>query len=123
MNILQAEAPPEAKLDGNTDPNAVHFMPVSKHLKVKLVITEMAANSKYMRQLLSPVLNAVPKLRKEFGMFHTALIVGPWYLEWTASSLVIPRRIGSEMAFIAADLDELASRNDFSDLADAVSRK
>eukprot|EP01027_Heterolobosea_sp_BB2_P018448 GEZU01025983.1.p1 GENE.GEZU01025983.1~~GEZU01025983.1.p1 ORF type:complete len:222 (-),score=54.64 GEZU01025983.1:77-742(-) len=53
-------------------------------------------------------------------MFHTALIIGPWYLEWTDSSLVIPRRIGSRMAFIAADLHELASRNDFADLADTI---
>jgi len=51
-------------------------------LKVKLVIVELHRTSaqRNFRKFLSPVLdtfNIVP----QFGLFHSALVVGPWYLE------------------------------------------
>ena len=49
-------------------------------LKVNLVITEInhTESGKQLRQLVSPIMNQIPALRKGFGLFHTALIVGPW---------------------------------------------
>jgi len=38
-------------------------------------------------------------------MFHTALIIGPWILEWNNSSLCIPRRCCSTAAILAIDVD------------------
>ena len=77
------------------------------NLPIKLVITEITKSNKYksFRRKFSPVLKFLPNLKKEFGMFHTALIIGPWYLEWTDSSLIIPRKLYSSMAFFCADIE------------------
>ncbi|KAF0972599.1 hypothetical protein FDP41_008848 [Naegleria fowleri] len=75
-------------------------------LKVKLVIVELhrTAAQRNFRKFLSPVLdtfNVVP----QFGLFHSALVVGPWYLEWNDSSLIVPRKCYSGAAVLAADVD------------------
>lgn len=76
---------------------------------------------KNMRKALSPFASIIPTLNQEFGIFHTALIVGPWYLEWTDSSLCVPRRIFSGVALLSADLDALDVRKEsLDDLADKV---
>jgi hypothetical protein len=51
---------------------------------VKLVITEImqSEKTKCIRKALSPIASFIPTLSQEYGMFHTALIIGPWYLEW-----------------------------------------
>ena len=76
-------------------------------LPVKFIIAEIVHSNaiKTLRQLFSPVLSGIPKYQKEFGMFHTAIIIGPWYLEWTDSSLVIPRKLHSSMALLSADVE------------------
>jgi hypothetical protein len=53
-----------------------------KKIRIKLVIAEICKNStqKAFRKLLSPVLTTFDT-QQQFGMFHSALIVGPWYLE------------------------------------------
>ena len=38
-------------------------------------------------------------------MFHSALSIGPWYLEWTNRELCIPKKCYSQAAIIALDLD------------------
>ncbi|KAG2373290.1 hypothetical protein C9374_012279 [Naegleria lovaniensis] len=75
-------------------------------LKVKLVVVELhrTAAQRNFRKFLSPVLdtfNVVP----QFGLFHSALVVGPWYLEWNDSSLIVPRKCYSGAAVLAADVD------------------
>ena len=77
---------------------------------MKIVVTEIlhTNKSKNVRKLLSPIVSAaVPKLQNEFGFFHTAIIIGPWYLEWTDSELIIPKRMVSGRAIISADVDTL----------------
>jgi hypothetical protein len=90
---------------------------------VKLVITEIL-HSKQMqnvRKALSPFASFIPTLNQEYGIFHTALIVGPWYLEWTDSSLCVPRRLFSGVALLSADLDALDIRKESLDeLADKI---
>jgi hypothetical protein len=39
------------------------------------------------------------------GMFHSALSVGPWYLEWTNRALCIPKKCYSQAALVALDVD------------------
>lgn len=58
-------------------------------LRVKLVITEICHSDaqKTIRKIISPVISSIPNLNNKFGMFHTAIIVGPWYLEWCDTSL------------------------------------
>jgi hypothetical protein len=59
------------------------FMQVKKKIRIKLVIAEICKNNtqKAIRKLLSPILTTFDT-QQQFGMFHSALIVGPWYLEW-----------------------------------------
>jgi hypothetical protein len=38
-------------------------------------------------------------------MFHSALSVGPWYLEWTNRALCIPKKCYSQAALIVIDID------------------
>lgn len=60
-------------------------------LKVKLVIVEIhnSASQRTFRRVLSPLMDTF-NISPQFGLFHSALIVGPWYLEWNDSCLVVP---------------------------------
>ncbi|KAL0476247.1 hypothetical protein AKO1_004217 [Acrasis kona] len=81
-------------------------MKVGKSIKIKLVIAEICKSDtqKALRKLLSPVLTKFDA-QQQFGMFHSALVVGPWYLEWNNSSMCIPRKCYSSAAMLAADLE------------------
>jgi hypothetical protein len=85
-------------------------IPDSTVIYVKLVITEIMHSDfgKQFRKLISPFVSNIPLLKQEFGMFHSALIIGPWYLEWTDSSLCIPRTTQSSMALISSDIEALS---------------
>jgi hypothetical protein len=56
---------------------------IGKTVKVKLVIAEICKTNaqKNLRKMLSPIMTTFDT-NQQFGMFHSALIVGPWYLEW-----------------------------------------
>ncbi|KAL9644818.1 hypothetical protein ABK040_009276 [Willaertia magna] len=75
-------------------------------LKVKLVIVELHRTQaqRNFRRFLAPVLDTFD-LVPQFGLFHSALIVGPWYLEWNDSSLIVPRKCYSGAAVLAADVE------------------
>ena len=77
-------------------------------LKVKLVIAEIATSTskKAQRKALGPILNTL-NLSPKLGLFHSALLVGPWMIEWNNSAICIPRKCVSNAAIITADLDTL----------------
>jgi len=81
-------------------------MKIAQSVKIKLVIAEICKGDtqKAIRKMLSPVLTKFDH-QQQFGMFHSALVVGPWYLEWNNSSLCIPRKCYSSAAMLAADLE------------------
>lgn len=83
------------------------FMKIGEKIKVKLIIAEICRTEmkKAFRKFVSPILMDLRQQQK-FGMFHSALVVGPWYLEWNNSSLCIPRKCYSSAAILAADLDK-----------------
>lgn len=85
-----------------------HFKALQKNknrVKIKLVIAEICKSSaqKTLRKMLSPVLTKFDH-QQQFGMFHSAIVIGPWYIEWNNSSLCIPRKCYSGAAMLAADL-------------------
>jgi hypothetical protein len=87
--------------------NAQPFMKLNRqNVKVKLIVAEICKSDaqKALRKMLSPILTKIDH-QQQFGMFHSALVVGPWYLEWNNSSLCIPRKCYSSAAMLAADLD------------------
>jgi hypothetical protein len=84
-------------------------------LRVKLVITEICHSDtdKALRMVLSPIISKIPIVNSgDFGLFHTALIIGPFYLEWTDSSLCVPKKMVSSMALLSADIDEIAVKQE-----------
>jgi hypothetical protein len=91
-------------------------------LKIKLVITELPDNTQ-TRKILSPVL-ATLRLAPQFGLFHSALIIGPWKIEWNNSSLIVPRKCMAS-AVVAFDLVEINGEENIKDklqtLAEAIS--
>lgn len=80
-------------------------------LRIKLVITEITSrnSTKSLRRILCPIMDTIgpyiDKTLPRFGMFHSALIIGPWYIEWNASELCVPRKIMSRAAILSCDLD------------------
>ena len=58
------------------------FMQIGKKIKIKLIIAEICKSDtqKALRKMLSPILTKLD-YQQQFGMFHSALVIGPWYLE------------------------------------------
>lgn len=77
-------------------------------IKIKMVIAEIAKNPNQIsfRKFFSPIASTLNLTNSPVGFFHTALIVGPFYLEWNSSSLCIPRKCYSTSALLAIDLKE-----------------
>jgi hypothetical protein len=72
-----------------------------KSIPIKLVLTEILQNSLDMNLIssLSGVVSGVPfkEFDKKYASFKCALIIGPWYLEYTETGLCVPKRITEEM--------------------------
>lgn len=76
-------------------------------VKVKLILTNIETNDT-LRKVLSPFINFLNTKSLEYGLFHTALIVGPFYLEWNDSSLCLPKKImKSGRSFISIEIGEI----------------
>ncbi|KAL9644048.1 hypothetical protein ABK040_005516 [Willaertia magna] len=103
---------------------------------VKLIIVDQDQDQKLkstFRTFLSPVLSKLQnnssmksltsKISKDesfivdnsdkgcssFGMFHSALIVGQWLIEWNDSGLCVPRKTLSKAALFCADLEPITT--------------
>jgi len=79
-------------------------------IKIKIIVAEVAKSevTKSFRKLLSPILSKFDVL-PEFGMFHSALMIGPWLIEWNNSALCIPRKCVSRAALLSADIDSIST--------------
>jgi hypothetical protein len=86
----------------------VNELSVKKDIKVKLIISEIAHSSarKQLRQFVSPILMQLD-LAPTFGMFHSALQVGPFLLEWNNSAIAIPRKCMSRAAILSLDVEAI----------------
>ena len=60
--------------------NGLSIYKPEQKIAVKLIVTEIVHSDKHksLRRILSPVISCIPNLGSDFGMFHTALIVGPY---------------------------------------------
>ena len=85
----------------------------SKELKIKLLFVDHLKDDNFkngFRKLISPVINEIGDYSK-FGLFHTALLIGPWLIEWNDSGLCIPRKCLSKAAFLTADVGEISTKD------------
>ena len=91
-------------------------------LKIKLVITEMDTEvfHRICRRFANTFSNTVRN--SKWGMFHTALIIGPWYLEWNDSSLSTVRKKSSSKAVFAVDIARIEGQREVNDVIDSVAQ-
>eukprot|EP01080_Neovahlkampfia_damariscottae_P009363 gene9363-1574_t len=81
-------------------------------LKVKIVITSTEHITDKTRKIVSPLVNPIKNINSQFGLFHTALIIGPYYLDWTEQELVIPKTVmKSKRSFMSIDVTEIPVKN------------
>jgi hypothetical protein len=101
--------------------NTVKNQQFAEKIRIKLLIAETADTTpkRAMRQLVSPLLNTFNVL-PELGMFHSALIIGPWKLEFNDSGVVVPRKIISSAAVLTADIDHITTVNRFNDITNKL---
>lgn len=93
----------EEKLVDTTTPQ------LKQDIKVKILIVDQDAKSQLkqnLRMFLSPVLSKI-EMVPSMGMFHTAIMIGPWLIEWNNSALCIPRKCVSRAAMLSADIDAI----------------
>ena len=91
-------------------------------LRIKFVLTELDQSS-HMRLIrrIGHTLNFTGD--SQFGMFHTALIVGNWYVEWNDNSLAIVRKNSSSKAIFAFDLAILTKDVDIRHCLDVIAKE
>jgi len=94
----------------------------NKRLKIKLIIVENAQSEKekHLRHIVAPVLSAL-HLAPDFGLFHTALVVGPFYLDWNNRQLVIPKKCTSRAAITTFDIDSNLDLADYEYVVEKLS--
>jgi hypothetical protein len=95
---------------------------LSNKVKVKLVVTEISFSDKqkHLRKLVSPFISTFG-IGPRMGLFHSALIIGPYYFEWTNKSLCVPKKVFSSAALIAVDVENTLATMDVDFVIDKVS--
>eukprot|EP01080_Neovahlkampfia_damariscottae_P009380 gene9380-1591_t len=100
--------------------NKINSNQFERIAKVKLVITS-THYPENIRKLALPILTPLNFINTNYGMFHTALIIGPFYLDWNSGELCVPKRImKSQESFFTADVAEMIILND--DMNDVIKK-
>ncbi|KAL9654878.1 hypothetical protein ABK040_008669 [Willaertia magna] len=91
-------------------------------LRIKFVITELdqSAHMRIVRRI-GHTLNFTKDTI--FGMFHTAIIIGNWYLEFNDNGLAIVRKNSSSKAVFAFDLCKIVGEREISICLDKISKE
>ncbi|KAG2388929.1 hypothetical protein C9374_014329 [Naegleria lovaniensis] len=75
-------------------------------LKVRLVITELSETTQHrFLRTVGSIAGFIGDAK--YGMFHTSLIIGPWYLEWGHQSLASIRHRSSSKAILVTNVGEI----------------
>eukprot|EP01080_Neovahlkampfia_damariscottae_P007276 gene7276-11594_t len=93
---------------------------MKEKIKIKLVLTENARTTtqKTIRKLISPFVNAFDIGDTQLGLIHSALAIGPWYLEWDNSSLCVPKKCFSKSAMMVMDINNGYESSDVDKIVD-----
>mmetsp|Transcript_11798 Transcript_11798/g.17519 ORF Transcript_11798/g.17519 Transcript_11798/m.17519 type:complete len:619 (+) Transcript_11798:620-2476(+) len=95
----------------------IDFHNSERCLPVKLVLSELRV-SRMRRMVMNqfgPLVTNYSNMNTIGGLcFHSGLVIGPYYFEWNASELVIPRNPSSRLGFISLEIDRI-NLKDFKD--------
>jgi hypothetical protein len=99
---------------------------VDHKVKIKLAITEVdnafsRGNKISLRKLISPFVSFMDYF-PEVGMFHSALLVGPWLLEYNNSGLCIPRKCLSDKAILTVDITTVETTGNILELVENIAK-
>ena len=72
-----------------------------------------------VRKLISPIVSDFNMTK--IGLFHTALLIGPWFIEWNDSGLCIPRKCLSRSAFLTIDIGDIKTMESLESVRDKIS--
>jgi len=122
---LELSSPPSPvpSSSSSSSSSSFFFQPSDHSIKIKLVISD-AFNwtvSRKLRQYMSPLIHQSSQYSQEYGLFHSAVLVGPWKLEWLSSGLCIPRRCTSEKAILTVDVGEIEGSDRIVNFAHEIS--
>jgi hypothetical protein len=106
---------------GQAELASISRMKLGDKIRIKLLISETMTTKRQraFRMLASPLLSSF-KVFPELGIFHTALIIGPWKIEWNDSGLCIPRKVVSGAAVLTTDIDTICTLDRLEDVTDKL---
>eukprot|EP01080_Neovahlkampfia_damariscottae_P009489 gene9489-1695_t len=91
-------------------------------VKIKIIIVDQMKGSNFqqeMRKIISPIVSDLNITN--IGLFHTALLIGPWLIEWNDSGLCIPRKCLSRSAFLTIDIGDIKTMENLESVRDKIS--
>jgi hypothetical protein len=97
-------------------------MKVKQKIKIKLAIIEVRGTRMKLRKLISPIASHVLDFFPEIGMFHSALLIGPWLMDFNDSGLCIPRKCLSDSAIITYEIATVENTDQILALVDQIAK-
>eukprot|EP01080_Neovahlkampfia_damariscottae_P010213 gene10213-2633_t len=94
---------------------------LEKEVKIKIIVADQAYDSNFqtgLRKLISPIIDDFHL--SSMGLFHTALLIGPWFIEWNDSAICIPRKCLSRSAFLTIDVGEIKTIETLESIRDKI---
>eukprot|EP01080_Neovahlkampfia_damariscottae_P008325 gene8325-149_t len=97
-----------------------------KTIKIRLIISEMVHSQSQsgLSRCTSGMISSIPfiDLKSKFGSFKCALIVGPFYLEFADSSIIVPKRIHPIMKKLFSKFSSIVILNEtFNEITEILS--
>jgi len=76
------------------------------NIPVKIMIAELLPESsqRTIRSVISPIVQYMPSVQPKYGIFHTAIVIGPYLLDWTDGCVCVPRVVADNAALLAYDV-------------------
>eukprot|EP01080_Neovahlkampfia_damariscottae_P002305 gene2305-2773_t len=78
----------------------------NQRLKIKIILTEnlRTMKQKTLRRLAAPFIHKLGVGDTNLGLIHSAISIGPWYLEWNNTELCVPKKFYSGSSLLVIDI-------------------
>jgi hypothetical protein len=94
---------------------------------VKIIVMDQTQSSdlkKTLRTWASPFINHFNMLNQcKIGLFHSALAVGPWLIEFNSSGIIIPRKCLSRVAMLSSTVMTVTTYEQLEQVRDILAEK
>eukprot|EP01080_Neovahlkampfia_damariscottae_P003325 gene3325-5764_t len=97
--------------------NSEKFVKSPEGVEIRLILSEFTHNNQMLSipESFSGTINSMPKFdwSEKFGHFKCALLIGPYYLEFTDSSICVPKRLNSDFGEIFRQIKPIRTLKKF----------